>query len=281
MKRKVKLIALVSAAVLSMIAAGLLAVLCEIEYDCFVDFDFVDSTEVTRMPSECPTDPDASLGGCRMKESAEQARRTIADNRAEDFRRWLSWPRSRGEWMKSIQNSSRADCPLDGGTNRLATVLSGAAFEIVRMPATNFVYGCRIHFASSTDGQISEIAQFIMDVLSDFVADLNDVNVYKASIMEQQEKFRRERKIAELEKLAEASPAESDAAMALAQERASVNELNVKIAAIRQQVLETYEKRITHVVIHTTASVRFRRGHARTGLFSDVNHKTGMKGTDR
>ena len=269
MKRKVKSVVLVSAAVLSVIAAGVLAALCEIEYDCVVDFDFVDSTAVTRLPSECPTGPDAALGYCRTKEAAEQARQAIADNRAEDFRRWLSWSRSRREWMKCIQNSSRVDCPRDSGTNRLATVLSGAAFEIVGMPTTNFVYGCRIRFAPSTDGRIPEIAQFIMDVLSDFVADLNEVNVYKASIMEQQEKFRRERKIAELEKLAAASPAEIDVATALAHERASVDELNLKIAAIRQRVLETDEKRITHVVIHTTASVRFRYGHARTGFFSE------------
>ena len=240
------------------VSAGTLVIRCSRTYECIAEFDFVDSTSVTLLPSERPADPDAALGYERRKDALEHNRRVIADNRTEDFRRWLSWQRSRNEWVKYIHDPSRASCLGDVGTNCLEGVLSGAAFEIVRMPCSNFVYGCRIRFAPSIDSNISRIAQSCMDVLSNFVADMNEVGVYKVAYKEFQDLRKRERRIAQLGKSAEANVVGSDVALELAREREAVKELEKRISVIRKQVLETGEKRITNVVVRTTTSVRLR-----------------------
>ena len=92
------------------VSAGTLVIMCSRTYECIAEFDFVDSTSVTLLPSERPADPDAALGYERRKDALEHNRRVIADNRTEDFRRWLSWQRSRNEWVKYIHDPSRASC---------------------------------------------------------------------------------------------------------------------------------------------------------------------------
>lgn len=258
MKIRSRTAGLILIALFGVVLIGMLAMRCLITYECIADFDFVDSTSVALLPSERPADPDAALGYEKRKYAEERNRRTIADNRAEDFRRYLSWARSRDEWMKYIQAPSRASCLGDGGTNCLERVLAGAEFEIVRMPCSNFVYGCRVKFAPSTDSNISKIARLCMDVLSDFIADRNEVGVYKVAYKEFQDLWKRERRIAQLEKSAEADVVGSDTALELLREREAVKDLGKRIAVIRKQVLETGEKRITNVVVRTTTSVRLR-----------------------
>lgn len=246
--------ALILIVLMGMALAVVLAIVCEKKYECTVDFDFVDSAAVTLPLGPPPKDPESALVYEMRKEAEDRNRRTIADNRTEDFRRYLSWSCSRNEWMKYIQDPYWSASLGDVDTNCLERVLSGAVFEIVRMPRDNFVYGCRIRFAPCTDGNISRIARSCMDVLSNFVADMNEVNVYRAAYEKFQELRKRERRILQLEKSADADVDGSVTSIELIREREAVQELGKSISAVRKQVLGAGEKRITNVVIRTAVA---------------------------